>query len=166
MKNDYYNVFAKHRVIENGEDVIKTHTYRFKKSGVTFPFNSMHKLIECRKSTVALFYYLCEVMDKMQTVTNNKQLRLGFNKHLKQMGSNKQYSDETIYKGFNELRKVSFLISTPNKGMCYVNPRHAYRSSASIDFRKKLMNYFLELLTHPEWDNTNLIDAMGRYSVK
>ena len=163
MKSNYFNVTVNHKVTENGEEIIKGHTYRFKKSAVSFPFNSMHKFMECRKSSVILYHYLCETMDKMQTITNNEQLRTGFNLHLKNMGCKKNFAENTVNKGIKELKQVGLLISTPHKGMSHINPRHAYRTGTSIKDRKRLISYFLELLTNPKWDDTNLIESFGKY---
>lgn len=159
MNKDYQPVTAMLYEDQSGILIPKAVTRRFKKSGMTVVFNSVHKIIQLRKASVAVLYFLAEQMDReTNEITNGEQLRSKFKSHLKNMGV-KPILDSSHHKAIQELVKTDFLIKTPTRGLYIVNPRHIHKTS--LEKRGKLLEKLLNHLNEDAWHRTNLLRAMG-----
>ncbi len=122
-------------------------------------FNSMHKTAQLTPCERNLLDYCVEQMNKTNEVMNSSLFKVEFTAFMKS-ACRINYTDHTINKAFQGLKKANIFISFSNhKAVYVVNPLHFFKGSETE--REKLIKKMLNKIPTGEYDQTNLAVALG-----
>lgn len=120
--------------------------------------NSMHKTAKLSPNARNLLDYLVENMNKENEVSNTPFLKKEFRQFLRDTCA-MDYSDNTINKGFQELKRANLLVSFAKlKSVYIVNPLHFFNGTEKerVSLLQKLLNAVPKCNA-----GTNLAEALG-----
>lgn len=96
--------------------------------GVKRYFNTLGVLARLSKGERLLLDYILEEMDENNYITNNKQLRLSFNRLIVRFGI-PAYTTGTVNKYFSNLQKHCLLEKAKGRGLYQVSPSFYFKGT-------------------------------------
>lgn len=121
--------------------------------------NHMHKTASLTPAARNLLDYLVQNMNKQNEIGNTHLVRSSF-LHFMSKNCGVNYAEETVNKGFQELKAADLLISFDKKrGVYVVNPLYYFRGNE--DKRKSLLQSMLNKTPQGKYAGTNLKKALG-----